>query len=150
MSQTILAAVIVGRQMAPHALLKKCASLSAIVVLLSSGLGCISCASAPSHFCCRTRRTDGSKAIYSSISVKSEGHGCSRETENDGSKKRCCLRGTQPKSTATLQQTVDYPETPSNSDWQRPAFGNERLQGPPTAPVMNRGSTYLELCVLTI
>ena len=147
-----LSAVIVGgSQVVRHALLKKCAALSAILMLLSSGLVCMCCAVAPSQICCRLQLADGSKTIEPSISVKSDADGCSRETENCASRKRCCLRETQSKSTATLPQMADNRETASNSGSPPSAFWSERRQEcPPDAPVMNRGSTYLEFCVLRI
>lgn len=148
--QSLASRVVVRRRIAERAFVKKCANLFAIVLLVGSGFGCICCPGGPLQVCCPRQRADESQVIHAVISATSQGVGCVSENRNC-ERKKCCLRNAPPNITATIPRLIDNRETASNPYAEQTAFENERPQEVATsAPVMNRGSTYLECCVLRI
>ena len=147
-----LASVVTRVRIASQTGLKKGACSGVIAMILSSGLACICCATATSDICCRSVQADGSNIIASVISAKGEDHRChDHKQQRIEGEKRCCIRGPQPNSQATLSQLVDLRAAASCSDSMPTSFGvGQPSEFTRRAPVMNRGSTYLLCCVLRI
>ena len=131
---------------------KGCAVLAVLALLLTSALACVCHATIASETCCALKRKSGSLPAASMSSAQIGCHACCRgHQQSDGGQLQCCLRNERPNSPTILPDRIDYRELASDSAGQPPTFDDAQPSGiARTTPVMNRGSTYIECCVLRI
>jgi hypothetical protein len=132
--------------------LKGCAVLAVVALLLTSVFACVCHATTASEVCCALKRKSGSLPAASISSAQFGCHACcGAHQQSGGGKLQCCLRNERPNSPTILTDRIDCREVASDSDWQPPTFDDAQPAGiARTTPVMNRGSTYIECCVLRI